>query len=117
MSGKTWKISDIGKFLKNSFVAILKGEFFLRMNAGRYLVHIAYTFFLFGMIIWISLMIETTMAKVERNKEELKELQIANSQKTFDVVSLSRRSAVEETLGKLGSEVKEAENPAFVLEK
>ena len=117
MNGKTWKIADLGKFLTNSFVAILKGEFLLRMNAGRYLVHIAYTFFLFGMTIWISLMIETTMAKVERNKEELKELQIANSQKTFDVVSLSRRSTVEKTLGALGSEVKEAEVPAYILEK
>lgn len=115
MKEMRWKISDIGRFLKNSFGAVLKGEFLLRLNAGRYFIHILYTFFLFGMVIWISLMIETTMAKVESNKAVLKELQIANSQKTFDVVSVSRRSTVEATLHELGSDVKEADVPATVL--
>ena len=39
---KTWKIADIGLFFKNSIQAILKGEFLLRLNIGRYFVHIAY---------------------------------------------------------------------------
>ena len=78
---KTWKISDIGLFFKNSIQAILKGEFLLRLNIGRYFVHIAYTFLLFGLVIWFSLMIETTMSKVEKNKAVLKELEIVHSQK------------------------------------
>lgn len=114
---KTWKIADIGKFFKNSFVAILKGEFLLRLNVGRYFVHIAYTFFLFGMIIWLSLMIETTMSKVEKNKAVLKELEIVHSQKVYEVVNVSRRSSVEKMLSDMGSSVKEAEQPAILLEK
>ena len=114
---KTWKIADIGLFFKNSFVAMLKGEFLLRLNIGRYFIHIAYTFLLFGLIIWMSLMIETTMSKVEKNKAVLKELEIVHSQKVFELVNVSRRSSVEQMLGQLGSDVKEAEKPATVVKR
>ena len=116
-SAKTWKLADVGAFFKNSFSAILKGEFLLRLNVGRYFIHIVYTFVLLAVTIWISLMIDTTMAKVEKNKKELEELSIQNSQKTFDVVKLTKRSSVEEMLGTMGSKVKEAEKPATRLEK
>lgn len=114
---KTWKIQDIGTWLKNSFRAILKGEFLLRLDVGRYFIHIVYTFFLFAMIIWISLMIEGTMNKVERNKAVLRELEIVHTQKTFEVVSLTRRSSVNEMLEKMGSKVTEPQNPATILVK
>ena len=114
---KTWKIADIGLFIKNSFKAVLKGEFLLRLNIGRYFIHIAYTFLLFGLVIWCSLMIETTMSKVEKNKAVLKELEIVHSQKVFEVVNVSRRSTVEQMLGELGSQVKEAEKPATVVKR
>ena len=114
---KTWKISDIGLFFKNSIQAILKGEFLLRLNIGRYFVHIAYTFLLFGLVIWFSLMIETTMSKVEKNKAELKELEIVHSQKVFEIVNVSRRASVEQLLGEMGSKVKEAEQPAIIVRK
>ena len=114
---KTWKIADIGLFIKNSFKAVLKGEFLLRLNIGRYFIHIAYTFLLFGLVIWFSLMIETTMSKVEKNKAVLKELEIVHSQKVFEVVNISRRSSVEQMLGEMGSKVKEAEQPAIIVKK
>ena len=114
---KTWKMTDIGLFFKNSIQAILKGEFLLRLNIGRYFIHIAYTFLLFGLVIWVSLMIETTMSKVEKNKAELKELEIVHSQKVFDLVNVSRRTSVEEMLEQLGSNVREAEKPATVIKR
>lgn len=117
MKEMKWKIADVASFFKNSFFAILKGEFLLRMNAGRYLIHIIYTFFLLGMVIWISLSIETTMSKVEKNKSTLEELQIAYSQKTFDIASLTRRSSVEARLKTLGSVVAEPQNPATIIGK
>ena len=43
-----WKFSDLGKLAKNSFLAVLKGEFLLRLNIGRYFVHVIYTFALFA---------------------------------------------------------------------
>lgn len=114
---KTWKIADIGLFFTNSFRAVLKGEFLLRLNVGRYFIHIAYTFLLFGLIIWVSLMIETTMSKVEKNKLTLKELEIVHSQKVFEVVNVSRRSSVEQMLGEMGSKVTEAEKPATTVKR
>ncbi|MCR5841885.1 MAG: hypothetical protein K6G86_07385 [Bacteroidales bacterium] len=114
---KTWKIADIGLFFKNSFRAMLKGEFLLRLNVGRYFIHIAYTFLLFGLIIWFSLMIETTMSKVEKNKAVLKELEIVHSQKVFEVVNVSRRSSVQEMLERMGSQVTEPDKPAAVVKR
>lgn len=67
------------------------------------------------MVIWLSLMIETSMAKVEKNKATLRELEIQHSQKTFEVVKLSRRSQVESELKRLGSNVGEPQKPATVL--
>ncbi len=114
---KTWKIQDLGRGLRNSLAAMLRGEFLLRLNVGRYLVHIVYVFFLLAMVIWISLMIESTMTKVERSKAELQELEIVHTQKTFDLVSLSKRSSVRALLEEKGSKVTEPTQPATVLVK
>ena len=54
------KLARFGKVLLNSFVAIWRGEFLLRLRAGRFLAHILYTFLLFGLIIWVSLLIDTS---------------------------------------------------------
>lgn len=110
-----WGLTDVGAFFKNSFIAVLKGEFLLRLNIGQYFVHIVFTFLLFGITIWLSLMIETTMAKVEKNKATLKELEIVHNAKTFEVVSLSRRSTVQEMLESMGSKVAQPTEPATTL--
>lgn len=109
------RLSDIGAFLRNSFFAVLKGEFLLRLNAGKYFMHIIYTFALFCLIILVSLMTETTMAKVEENKRIIKELEIANSQRVYELAYYSRRSEVILNLEKLRSPVAPASKPATVL--
>ena len=111
----TWKLADVGRVLRNSFSAVLNGTFLLRLNAGRYFVHIIYAFVMFGLIIWLSLLTDATMAKVEKNRKEIAELQIANTQKTCELVSLTRRSAVEARLVKMGSEVGEPGSNATVI--
>jgi len=103
--------------MKNSISAILHGEFLLRLNISRYFMHILYTFVLFTAVIWISLTIDTTLSKVEKNQAKLKELETIHSMKTSEVVSLSRRSSVEQQLASLGSTVAEADKPATVLMK
>ena len=108
-------MADIRTVLKNSLLAIVKGEFLLRLNIGRYFVHIIYAFLLFAAAIWMSLMIEDTMAEVEKNKEEIQELEITNSQLVFDLARSERRSEVETRLGELGSKVREPEKPATVI--
>ena len=100
---ETSRLKRIESFIRNSPGAILKGEFLLRLGVSRYFVHILYLFLLFGLVIWISLSIDTTLCKVENNKAIIKELEIVNSQKTFDVVSLRRRASVRQMLEDMGS--------------
>lgn len=112
-----WKLQDVGKFFKNSLIAIVKGEFLLRLNIGRYFIHIVYTFFLFGMLIWFSLGVDTTLAKVEKNKEVLKELEVRHASREFELRSLHRRSTIDEMLKEKGSKLTEPEYPAYVLKR
>ena len=106
-----------GDFLANSLRAVLKGEFLLRLNAGRYFIHIVYTFLLFWVAIWISLMIDTSLMKVEKNKETIREMEIAYAEKAFELARLGRRSTVARTLEQMGSSVSEPEVPAMTVEK
>ena len=112
-----WKIRDLLGGVKNAFFAIIKGELLLRLKISRWFLHIAYTFFLLAMLIWTSLMIETTLNKVEKNKKTLRELEIIHSQRTYELVSLSRRSTVDRMLTDMGSKVGEPDRPATRLEK
>ena len=98
-------------------MAVLKGEFLLRLNVGRYSIHILYTFILIVLSIWISLMIDNTLTKVEKNKEILRTMEIECSEKAFDVATLGKRTTIEAMLESMGSQVKEPEKPAMVIEK
>ena len=112
-----WKIQDVGRLLKESLKAILHGQFLLRLNIGRYFIHIVYTFFLFGMLIWFSLVVDSTLAKVEKNQAAIKELEIEHANLEFELRTLNRRAALEELLKASGSKVTEPEKPATVLKK
>lgn len=111
------QFAKIWTFVKNSFLAVLKGEFLFRLNIQKYLIHIIYTFFLYALIIWMSLKIDSAMLKVQKNNHEIEELEIINSQKTFELVQVSKRSAVNERLKKMNSAVTEATQPAYRIEK
>lgn len=112
---KFWKLSDIGGFFKNSLTAILKGELLLRLNVGKYFAQICFTFFLFAMVIWVSLGIENTLAKVEAQKAVIKELEIEHSQKIFEYATLGRRGNVEAELEKHESKLVKPQEPATIL--
>ena len=115
--GQKWKIQDVGRLLKESIIAILHGQFLLRLNIGRYFIHIVYTFFLFGMLIWFSLAIDSTLVKVEKNQAAIKELEIEHSNLEFELRTLNRRAAMEDVLEQSGSKVSEPEKPATILKK
>ena len=112
---KKIRLSDVWKFLKNSLVAILRGELLLRLNVGKYFPQIAYTFLLFALTILFSLMVDGTLGKVEQNKLNLQELERLNSQKTFELITLNRRSTVATLLEEQGSDVAEPTRPAQIL--
>ena len=103
--------------VKESLSAIFHGQFLLRMNVGRYFIHIVYTFFLFAMLIWFSLGVDSTLAKVEKNQAALKELEIEHANLEFELRSLNRRAALDEMLKESGSKVTEPQKPATVLKK
>jgi hypothetical protein len=115
--GQKWKIQDVGRLLKESVKAILHGQFLLRLNIGRYFIHIVWTFFLFGMLIWFSLGVDSTLAKVEKNQAAIKELEIEHSNLEFELRTLNRRAALEDLLKESGSKVTEPQKPATVLKK
>ncbi|MCQ2146874.1 MAG: hypothetical protein MJZ16_05080 [Bacteroidales bacterium] len=115
MSEAKWKFSDIGRFLKESIIAIIKGEFLLRINCAKYFIHIIWTFFLLFCAIWISLSVEETLTKVEQNKKELSDMDIYRAQKTVEIVRLNRMTTVQEMLQEQGSKVTMPVNPPTVI--
>lgn len=117
MPEKKWKISDVGKVLKSSAIAIVRGELLMKLDIGRYFIHILYCFLLMAMAIWISLGIDATMTKVETNKQILVDQEVEIAMKTYQVNALERRSGIEIRLGDMGSKVKEPQQPAIQLEK
>ena len=114
---RKWQVSDLARALKNSLLAILKGEFLLRLNVGRYFPHIVYIFFVMSMVIWCSLMIDKSMTGIETNKKVIEELQTRRLQKTCDLAVVSGRGAVKERLKELGSELGEPEGNVTLIEK
>ncbi len=114
---RKWKVSDISEILRNGFNAIIHGNLLLRLNVGKYFMHIAYTFLLFWILIFESLMAENALGKVERGKEKLHEMEIVLADKTFEAAMSSRRSAVIDKLHELGSRLEEPQAPATVIKK
>jgi len=111
------KIGNIWQALRNSAIAILRGEFLVRLRCDKYFLHIIYTFFLLWLMIWLGIKIENTMVRVEKNKETLTNLKIYHAQKTVQMVSFDRVSTVEQMLREAGSDVTLPDNPAVILEK
>lgn len=109
---RKWKVRDILSVIKNVFVAILRGELLLRLNMGQYFLHIIFLFFAFGMVIWASLGIDSTMRRVEENKMVIEELKITKSRKEFEYMSMYRRSTIASMLEADGSKVTQRELPA-----
>lgn len=116
-SDRKWKLADIGKCIRNILSAILHGELLMRLNIGKYFIHIIFTFILLTGVIWASLGIESTMTKVEENKKILKDLSVERTKKSYDLMSLSRRSTVERMLREMGSDVQEPSKRETVLDK
>ena len=114
---KKWKFSDVGAWLRNAFMATLRGEFLLRFQASKYFIHIIYTFLLFWVSIYLSLKIEKTMTRVETGRKALEDIEIAHTQKTIELVSMGRMSKVQDMLHAQGSALGIPEEPAARIKK
>ena len=109
---RKWKFSDVGQWLRNAFLATIKGEFLLRLRISKYFIHIIYTFFLFWVSIWLSLKIEKTLTRVEDNRKALQDMEIYHAQKTVELAGMGRMSKIEDMLRDKGSELTIPEKPA-----
>lgn len=109
---RKWKVSDIGAWLKNAFMAMIRGEFLLRLHVNKYFIHIIYTFFLFFISIWLSLKIEKTLTKVEDKRKVLQDVEIYHAQKTVEMESMGRMTRIEQMLQEKGSALAIPEKPA-----
>lgn len=105
-------MADVGLWLKNAFLASIRGEFLLRLHVGKYFIHILYTFFLFWVSIWLSLKIEKTLTKVEENRKVLQDTEIYHAQKTVELASMGRMSKIEDMLREKGSALTIPQKPA-----
>lgn len=111
------KIERVLGILKNSFIAILMGRFFLKIHIDRYFMHIVYTCFLFWMSIWISMQVEKAMVEIEDNKVLLNDLKIYHAQQTVTLASFNRITTLEQMLKEKGSDVTFPQKPAIHIEK
>ena len=112
---KKFRFKDLWSLLKNSVQAILKGEFLLRLNIGRYFIYIASCCTVVALTIWISLLIDSTLTKVQRNRKTIEEQQNEIAVLTYELSKATRRTEVERKLEILGSDLRDATKPANQL--
>ncbi|MCQ2139417.1 MAG: hypothetical protein MJZ09_03485 [Bacteroidales bacterium] len=105
------------KTIVNALKAVMKGELLLKMNAGKYFLHIAWTFALCAGIIGYRIIVDSALSRVEKNSAEIRELQIIKSSKEYELKSLYRRSSIATMLQEKGSTLQEPEKPAVRLVK
>ena len=101
--------------LKIIFQSILKWEFLLRLNGGRGFSHIASCCTVVALTIWISLLIDSTLTKVQRNRKTIEEQQNEIAVLTYELSKATRRTEVERKLEILGSDLRDATKPAKQL--
>ena len=107
--------SKIGEGLREIAKAIWKGELVLRLRAHKFILHILYAFLLAGITIYIGLMVDKTLTKVEKNKEVIKNLEVVHAQKTGELVKLHSISTTLQGLKELDSQVGMPEKPAYTI--
>lgn len=112
---RKWKISDILTIMGNILGSILHGKLLLRMKVDRYFPQVLYTALMLLVVIFVNLAVDNTLARMEDNKQTLKELEILHTQKSYELIMLNRRSNVSALLREKGSDVGEPMKPATII--
>lgn len=105
-----------GKLILNSIKAIFKGEFLLRLRIGDYFLHIAWCFCIVALTIWMSLLIDNTLTKVEKGKAVISRLDNEIAEREFTLASMMNRRQIRISLEEAGSKLEEPKQRAVALE-
>lgn len=105
-----------GKLILNSIKAIFKGEFLLRLRIGDYFPHIAWCFCIVALTIWMSLLIDNTLTKVEKGKAVISRLDNEIAEREFTLASMINRRQIKISLEEMGANLENPKQRAFVLE-
>lgn len=103
--------------IMNIVKSVFKGDILLRLGIDKYFLHIVYAFVLIVAAVWISLKVDTTLTRVEKNRKVLEELEIYHAERTGEMVQMGRLSTVENHLKDLGSDVTVPTEPAATIER
>jgi hypothetical protein len=105
------------KNITRKFVNFFSGDFILNRKLDRHVWFMVYIFVLFSILITWSLTVESALVKVRKNEKTIEALNIARDQRSVELLSLDRRSTLEELLKKNHSTLKAPETPAVILEE
>lgn len=105
------------KNITRKFVNFFSGDFILNRKLDRHVWFMVYIFVLFSILITWSLTVESALVKVRKNEKTIEALNIARDQRSVELLSLDRRSTLEELLKKNHSTLKAPETPAAILEE
>ena len=108
---KIWKTTC------NIFDAILTGKLLMRLRATRCFPLILYAFVLLWLTILQRIGVDSTMIKVENNKDVIEELKIQHADMTLELASFNRISKIEQLLEQKSSTVRMPAKPADIIEK
>lgn len=101
-----------GRTIVNILKATMRGELLLSLKIDKIFMHITYLFVVVWFTIYISLKIEQTLTRVERNSAVLEDLRIYHAQKTGELAGFDRISTIEKMLKDSGSKTGLPEKPA-----
>ena len=109
-----WKIKDIPRGIAWTIKSIHEGKLLMRMDIGRYFVHILYCFVLIGLTIYLSLQIDNSLRTVEENRKTIENQEYILKLRNYELEAAQSRRAVLSTLEGMGSKVKPSEKPFIV---
>jgi len=112
-----YNAKDIWMAVRNSFKALRKGEFLLRVRADKLYLHIVYLFVLMWITIMLSLKVDQTLTRAGQNKAVLEELRIHHAEREAALVKLRSASSIESRLRAQGSDLTLPKAPATKIEK
>ena len=111
------KARNFTKNVTKRFINFFSGDFILTRGLDKHIWFAVYIFVLFSILITWSLTVESALVKVRKNEKTIEALNIAKDQRAIELLSIDRRSTLEDLLRKNHSTLKAPETPATILEE